>query len=264
MMGALASAARLGRLGRSGQERGRGGKHGTRLVTVPRIAPERWAEACGVLRAQATAQLIEVGELLGNSALSPDQGEEQVLREYLLALDAHAAAGKVLDETDELPDLAGAAVLLDIAIVHFRAALARHEGKRPSPPAHRCFYNPLHGAAVYEPDRGRERGPRKGAGGSGGRGSGRKRRAAKAEPKVPACAACLHRIHQNESPDVLVVPVTLTTKKGPITGVPVPYYLLAAGESLWAATGYGTRPGHSDAELVARVLRGEHRTHAIG
>jgi hypothetical protein len=60
-------------------------------------------------------------------------------------------------------------------------------------------------------------------------------------------------------PDVLVAPITVTRRRQRITGVPVPYFMVPADQSLWAATGYGTLPGHSDAELVARVLRGEHR-----
>jgi hypothetical protein len=220
----------------------------SRAAALPRIDPDRWARLCGSLRARVTARLIEVGELLGGSELSPTEGEDQVLHDYLLALDAHAAAGKLLDEAADLPELAGVSVLLDIATAHFKAATARHAGHHPAHHAHRCFYNPLHGPAVNDPESRR------------GKGSKRRRsRSAQVRATVPACAECLHRIRADQTPDVLVAPVTVATKKRRITGVPVPYFLVPADQSLWAATGYGTLPGHSDTELVARVLRGEYR-----
>jgi hypothetical protein len=40
---------------------------------------------------------------------------------------------------------------------------------------------------------------------------------------------------------------------------PCRIYALPAAQSLWSATGFGCLPGSSDADLVARVLRGEYR-----
>jgi hypothetical protein len=57
------------------------------------------------------------------------------------------------------------------------------------------------------------------------------------------------------------VPITVKVRRKLITGVPVPYYALSAADSLWVATGFGTLPGFSDADLVAAVLRGEFRPH---
>ena len=232
----------------------RGGRRSRGTAVVPRIDPARWADLCEALRVRVTARLIEVGELLGGSELSPTDSEGQVLQDYLLALDAHTAAGKLLDEAVDLPDLVGVSVLLDIATTHFEAAADRHAGRHPAHHAHRCFYNPLHNPAVNDP------GPARGKGGKGGKGSKRRSsRPAQAGSTLPACAECLHRIRAKQTPDALVAPVTLNTRKGRITGVPVPYFLVPAGQSLWAATGYGTLPGHSDSDLVARVLRGEYR-----
>ena len=204
------------------------------------------------LRAEVAPRLVEVGEMLGGPSLAPTDANDQDIDDYLLALDAYAAAGKVFDDADGLLDLAGVSVLLDIAAARFHAARERHAGRKPQHPGRRCFQNPMHGAAVHEHE---HRGRRNGRGGK----RGGPRQAAVARPSVPVCAECLRRLRAKQMPDALVVPITVTARRKSITGVPVPYYLLAPERSLWVATGYGSARGSSDADLVARVLRGEFR-----
>ncbi|MBS2963165.1 hypothetical protein KGA66_08920 [Actinocrinis puniceicyclus] len=222
-------------------------RKGASLDALPRLEPRLWASLCEGLRRQATARLVEVGERLGASQLSPAGSEDLATRDYMLALDAYTAAGKLLDEAATPPDFAGVLVLLDIAAHRFAAANARHQGKRPPHVPRRCFYNPLHGPAAHESDR--------------PRGNGRKRSAVRGAPRtrLPVCAGCLHLLQSKQSPDVLVTPVTVRAGRGRVAGVPVPYYAVPAAQSLWSATGFGCLPGCSDADLVARVLRGESR-----
>jgi hypothetical protein len=219
---------------------------------VPRIEPAGWAAMAAALRARVEPRLVKVGEMLGGSPLPPTGSGDQDIDDYLLALDAYAAAGKVFDDADGLLDLAGVFVLLDIAAARFRAAAARRAGHKPQHPNRRCFLNPLHGAAAHEHDH-------QGKGGRSGKRRG-PRQAAAPRPRVPVCAECLRRLKANQMPDALVVPITMTARRKSITGVPVPYYLLAPEHSLWVATGFGAARGSSEADLVARVLRGEYRS----
>ena len=218
---------------------------------MPRIEPAGWAAKAAAVRARVAPRLVDVGELLGGSSLTAADANDQDIDDFLLALDAYAAAGKVFDDADGLLDLAGVFVLLDIAAARFRAASARHAGHKPPHVPRRCFLNPLHGAAAHEHEH-------HGKGGRGGKRRG-PRPAAAPRPRVPVCAECLRRLKANEMPDALVVPITMTARRKSITGVPVPYYLLAPDHSLWVATGFGAARGSSDADLVARVLRGEYR-----
>jgi hypothetical protein len=221
------------------------------LAAIPRVEPERWQALCAILRSHATAQMVGVGERLGASELSPTDAEDLVSRDLVLALDAYAAAGKLLDEARTPPDLAGVLVLLDIAEHRHAAANARARGERPPHFPRRCYENPLHGPAAPESEH-----PR------GGKQRSAKRAALRGVPtsQVPLCAACLHRRRAKQTPDSLVTPVTVRAKHGHVDGVPVPYYALPAAQSLWSATAFGCLPGSSDADLVARVLRGEYRT----
>jgi hypothetical protein len=214
------------------------------------VETQRWEALCSALRGRATARLVRVGELLGASELSPTDADDPVGRDLTLALDAYAAAGKLLDEARTPPDLAGVLVLLDISEHRHASANARAAGLRPQHFPHRCYENPLHGPAAAETDRAR-----------GGKQRSSKRSAIRGLPtsQKPLCADCLHRRRAKQMPDTLLTPITVRTKHGHVDGVPVPYYALPAAQSLWSATGFGCLPGSSDADLVARVLRGEYR-----
>ncbi|SEP10299.1 hypothetical protein [Actinacidiphila rubida] len=169
------------------------------------------------LRRRAEAEVIALGELLDDA----DPGRP-FLRE---ALDAYAAAGKVLDAARSTPDLVGVLVL----VTQGRDA---HEGREDALPL--CFFDPLHGRAARRLD---------------WRPLGRTRAL-----HVAACRACADAVRGHRAPEVL-------TDVDP-AGRRVPYFEVPAARSVWAATGYGAMalPGRASRDdpdaLVPRVLRG--------
>jgi hypothetical protein len=244
-------------------------------ITLRVIDPEVWSALCWGLRERAEARLVEVGEMLAAFDLRLKGGEELAAREYELALDAYTAAGKLFDDAAEPPEFGGVAALAealdaytaagklfddaaeppefggvaalaDIAAAHFAAAVAKHEGRPVPGRPRRCFYNPLHGQAAVAPSPVRK--PKK-----------NQRKAPQTPQKVhyPMCSECRDRSRANLPLDVLPVAITVRTGRRGTARVAAPYFL--AGRSLWAATGYGSLPGSSDAEFVSRVLRGEYR-----
>ncbi|NUP47472.1 MAG: hypothetical protein HOW97_09185 [Catenulispora sp.] len=223
-------------------------KKQAQTITLRRVDPERWTALCGAIRARLEPRLVGVGEQLAASELSLRNGEEQATREYLLALDAYTAAGKLLDEAAEPAELGGVSALLDIAAAHFAVAIARHEGKPAPHRRSRCFYNPLHGAASSAVDPSRK--PKKRQRQAVGRGRG---------PAVPMCADCRRRAQENLPLDILPAAVSVRVRRRTRALVEVPYFVVPQDRSIWAATGFGSLPGSSDAELVRRVMRGEYR-----
>lgn len=219
-------------------------------ITLRRVDPERWAALSGTIRARLEPRLVEVGELLTGAELSLGSGEEQAAREYRLALDAYAAAGKLFDEAAEPVELAGVSALLDIAVTHFAVASSRHEGKQAPHRKRRCFYNPLHGPASHTgPDASHK--PKK-----------RQRRNSPPAARgltVPMCADCRHRLEANLPLDVLMAAISVKVRRRSHALVEVPYFVVPHDRSIWSATGYGSLPGSSDAELVRRVAYGEYR-----
>ncbi|GAB3961976.1 hypothetical protein GCM10029978_015980 [Actinoallomurus acanthiterrae] len=152
------------------------------------------ARSAAELREHATAELIRLGESLEDA-----RGDADLLQR---ALDAYAAAGKVLDTDRTVPGLAGALVLIDMGRDAYEAA-RRGKALRPSP---LCFFNPLHGDGRV-PVRWRAVG-------------GRDR------IDVRACAACAKAVRDHDAPDVLF-------------DGEVPYYEVDPEGSVWSATGYG-------------------------
>ncbi|WP_328911691.1 MULTISPECIES: hypothetical protein [unclassified Streptomyces] len=167
----------------------------------------------GELRHRAQAQVIALGEAIENAEVKATPGLGR-------ALDAYAAAGKVLDTAREIPDLAGVLAL----VVEGRDALDGRAGALPL-----CFFDPLHGRAARRVS---------------WRPLGRRD-----QLDVAVCAACGQAVRARRAPETL-------TDSGP-GGHPVPYYELPPGHSPWADTGYGSllRPGDADT-LADRVLRG--------
>ncbi|WP_030902279.1 hypothetical protein [Streptomyces sp. NRRL F-5126] len=207
------------------------------------------------LTSLARARLADVGDLLSDARLElPGGAEPAVRREYEAALEAFQAAGKILDEATDLPDLAASVVLADRAAELFAAAHARHEGRRPQKRAVRCFYNPLHGRAEPPGAHGKR--------GKGGKGGGRVRVSPReaAAGRRPACSSCRLAILADQTPDVLPALFTVKVSKHRTAKVFVPYYALPQQMSLWSVTGCGAY----DEEAPARVLRGEHRRRAEG
>ncbi|MEY9930841.1 hypothetical protein ABH926_005488 [Catenulispora sp. GP43] len=223
-------------------------------ITLRRVDPARWAVLCGAIRIRLEPHLVEVGERLAGSELSLRDDEEQAVREYRLALDAYAAAGKLFDEAAEPVELAGVSALLDIALTHFAVANARHEGKQSPHRRGRCFYNPMHGAASHAgPDASHKPKKRQRRNSPSGRPSG-------PGSMVPMCAECRQRAQANLPLDILPAAVSVKTGRRSRALVEVPYFVVPHDRSIWSATGYGSLPGSSDAELVRRVTYGEYRS----
>ncbi|MEV8568668.1 hypothetical protein AB0436_24320 [Streptomyces sp. NPDC051322] len=166
------------------------------------------------LRRHASAEVIALGEAAQSAADS--------LPGLPRALDAYAAAGKVLDAAHGVPDLAGVLAL----VTEGRDALA---GRTPSV-LPLCFFNPLHGRAARRID---------------WRPLGRRDRL-----NVAVCEACDRAVRTRRAPEVLTAPES----KG---GREVPYFEIPADRSVWAATGYGSLVRSAEDGMAARVGRGE-------
>jgi hypothetical protein len=147
------------------------------------------------LRRRAEAEVLALGEATQAADVSTTPGLQR-------ALDAYAAAGRVLDEARGVPDLAGALALAQEG----RDALAG------SPGLPLCFFNPLHGRAARR---------------TGWRPLGRRDRL-----DVAVCQDCADALRGRRAPEVL------TDRAG--DGRTVPYFELPAGRSVWSATGYGS------------------------
>ncbi|WP_261719176.1 hypothetical protein [Streptomyces sp. FZ201] len=172
---------------------------------TPALGAARAAEEAEV-RLKAEAEVVALGEAVrtADAATTPDLSR---------ALDAYAAAGKVLDEARDLTDLAGALALA----AEGRAALT----PRPSLPL--CYFNPLHGQATTR---------------------AKWRRVGHRESvQVATCPTCTTTLATHRTPDSL----TELTEDGHL----IPYY---EGQSIWAATGYGSLPGDG---MASRVGRGD-------
>ncbi|MGW1377550.1 hypothetical protein ACWD6P_25215 [Streptomyces sp. NPDC002446] len=133
------------------------------------------------------------------------------------ALDACAAAHAVLGRARGTADLAGVFAL----IAEGRAALSTAPAPLPL-----CFFHPLHGPGArripWRPPGSRE------------------------QLRVAACERCLRAVRARRAPEVL------TDRRD---DRPVPYFEVPAGESLWAATGYGSLLGGDGDSLAGRVQR---------
>lgn len=202
-----------------------------------------WRLLLDRLRRFASARVADAGDALraGELGVPADRARE----DYAWALEAYEAAGKLLDEAADLPDLAAAVVLAERAVERLGMARARQKGLRAAAPVRRCFHNPLHTATP--PDR-PDRRPR------------RRRlspRQASAD-RHPACDDCRRAILAGQLPDVLpaLVPVRVSWLR--TVRVLVPYYTVPQQWSLWSANACGA---YGD-DAPGLVLRGEHRRRA--
>ncbi|MFI0864292.1 hypothetical protein ACH4RA_29300 [Streptomyces smyrnaeus] len=194
-------------------------------IRVPFTSPRSvfaTARKAGVrdLRKRAQRELLAYNEELLAHEPSEDGADSDLLQ---LSLDAYAAAGKVLDEARDIPDLAGVLALLQEG----RDALRRSE---PSASARAaalplCFFHPLHGRAA-DRIRWRPLGRRESL-------------------SVAACGDCAAAVAARRAPEVLTQ--TLQDRR-------VPYFEVPPEDSLWAATGYGSL---TEDTLTERVLRGD-------
>ncbi|MGW5619030.1 hypothetical protein [Streptomyces sp. NPDC003877] len=147
------------------------------------------------LRSRAEAEVLALGEATRAADASTTPGLQD-------ALDAYAAAGKVLDEARGLPDLAGV-----LALTHEgRAALTG------SPGLPLCFFDPRHGRAALR-THWRRLGRRDGL-------------------DVAVCQECADTLRDRRAPSVL------TDRDA--SGRTVPYFEVPPGRSPWAVSGYGS------------------------
>ncbi|MER7897396.1 hypothetical protein ABTX62_15075 [Streptomyces sp. NPDC096046] len=204
----------------SGSDPGSGGAGWWLLLAVPALSLTALATRAALVRSRtpspavpqlvfATARAADEAQVrrraeaevlaLGEATQAADVTATPALQQ---ALDAYAAAGRVLDEARGLPDLAGALALA-------------HEGRDAltgSPGLPLCFFNPLHGRAALR---------------TGWRPLGRRDRL-----DVAACQECADALRDRRAPEVL--PDTDED------GRTVPYFEIPAERSAWAATGYGS------------------------
>ncbi|MEV6284293.1 hypothetical protein [Kribbella sp. NPDC051770] len=113
----------------------------------PHVAQTVAAERRRRLTQETTAELTTLGSELAALPSAAGQG----LEHQQAALDAHAAAGKVLDSSRDLVDLVGAMVLLDQARREYDAAVAIAADRKVADVPPLCAFNPLHGRASGRP-----------------------------------------------------------------------------------------------------------------
>ncbi|MFC6593738.1 hypothetical protein [Kitasatospora paranensis] len=223
----------------AGAARRRATKHDRALLL------REWEVIRDRLAVFAAQRVTAAGEVFRAAELTLPAEESAARADYLWALEAFEAAGRLLEDPADLPELAAAAVLAERAVERLAAVHAEHAGRRPDPPVVRCFYNPLHAAAAQPPARSKvkaSRRPRTGA------------REAAADRR-PSCRDCRRAILAGEVPDVLpaLLPAGATGRRSP--AALVPYYVVPQQWSVWAVTGCGAY----DDGVPALVLRGEHR-----
>jgi hypothetical protein len=109
----------------------------------PHVAQTVAAEQRRRLTRETTAELTTLGSELAALPSTAGQG----LQHQQAALDAHHAAGKVLDSSQDLVDLVGAMVLLDQARREYDQAVAISEDRKVVVVPPLCAFNPLHGRA---------------------------------------------------------------------------------------------------------------------
>ncbi|MDL2079992.1 hypothetical protein QNN03_26475 [Streptomyces sp. GXMU-J15] len=175
---------------------------------TPALGAARAAEETEVRR-KAEAEVVALGEAVrtADAATTPDLSR---------ALDAYAAAGKVLDEARDLTDLAGALALA----AEGRAALT----PRPSLPL--CYFNPLHGQATTR--------------------TTWRRLGHRESLQVATCPPCTTTLHTHRTPE----PLTELMENGRL----IPYYegrslWAATGYGSLPGDGMASRVGRGDFSL---------------
>ena len=129
----------------------------------------------GELRDEIEARLLEFAERIDRTP-TPERTDAQAHQQH--ALDAYAAARRVIQDGPEMVDLVGALVLVEDGTRALAAAEALEAG-RPAPgPARLCFFDPRHPGAAQLVDW--ERGL-----------------------QVPACEACRRDLRAGRPPDAL-------------------------------------------------------------
>jgi hypothetical protein len=164
----------------------------------PHVAASVAAERRRRLTQETSAELTTLGSEL--AALPDARGAG--LRHQQAALDAHHAAGKVLDASEDLVDVVGAMVLLDKARREYDAAVAVAADRKLDVVPELCAFNPLHGRSSGRPTQVKADG---------------------ATLTLPLCAQCRRALKRGEAPASL-------------PGDDGPYW---HGDDLWARTFFG-------------------------
>jgi hypothetical protein len=146
VMGSIAALVVLGLvIGLRGRSRPR--RREKAFSIPPHVAQTVAAERRRRLTQETTAELTTLGPELAALPSTSGQG----LQHQQAALDAHHAAGKVLDASRDLVDLVGAMVLLDQARREYDQAVAIAADRKVVVVPGLCAFNPLHGRASGRP-----------------------------------------------------------------------------------------------------------------
>ncbi|MFI7059638.1 hypothetical protein ACIBL3_01535 [Kribbella sp. NPDC050124] len=165
----------------------------------PHVAATVALERRRRLTRETGLELTKLGSEL--AALPAASGDE--LRHQQAALDAHHAARKVLDSSEDLVDVVGAMVLLDKARREYDAAVAVAAGRKQDAVPELCAFNPLHGRSAGRPTQVDADGT---------------------TLTLPLCAECRQALKQGKAPASL-------------PGDDGPYW---HGDDLWARTFFGS------------------------
>ncbi|GAA1541736.1 hypothetical protein [Kribbella lupini] len=141
VLGSIAALVVLGLV--IGLRSRRPGRRGKAFSIPPHVAQTVAAERRRRLTRETTAELTTLGSQLAALPSTAGLG----LQHQQAALDAHHAAGKVLDSSRDLVDLVGAMVLLDQARREYDQAVAISEDRKVVDVPPLCAFNPLHGRA---------------------------------------------------------------------------------------------------------------------
>lgn len=199
VLGGLALLVVLGLVIGLSRRTGPATRKGRRTFSIPpHVAATVAAERRRRLTKETTAELTRLGSDL--AALPTVAGEG--LRHQQLALDAHDAAGRVLDASRDLVDVVGAMVLLDQGRREYDVAKALAAGRKPVAVRPLCAFNPLHGRASGQPTRVEDEG---------------------STLTLPLCAECRQALKRKSAPASL-------------PGDDGPYW---HGDDLWARTFFG-------------------------
>jgi hypothetical protein len=165
----------------------------------PHVAATVAAERRRRLARETGLELTKLGSQLAALPAADGAG----LKHQQAALDAHQAAGKVLDTSEDLVDVVGAMVLLDKARREYDAAVAVAAGRKQDAVPELCAFNPLHGRSSGRPTQVDADG---------------------ATLTLPLCAECRRALKRGKAPASL-------------PGDDGPYW---HGDDLWARTFFGS------------------------
>ncbi|WP_328990022.1 hypothetical protein OG394_27655 [Kribbella sp. NBC_01245] len=194
---------------RGGRGRGRGKQ--AAFSIPPHVAVAVADEKRRKLTRDAGESLTSLGEQLASLPVATSSRARELQQR---ALDAHQAAGRVLDGSDDIVDVVGATVLLDLAQREYDAAQAVEAGRQPADVRGLCAFNPLHGRSTGGPTTVESDGH---------------------ALELPLCRACQKALRRGAAPASL-------------RGADGPYW---HGDDLWARTFFGS-VGDNLADAVGR------------